>query len=234
MSSPNFELSSNLYKVYPLTRWGKVDVLWCSETTIHKRGWTIGRPEVGSVTFKLVPASAPLSLMPFRIGPRGSLHHVHCHFLSADGMIRRNIEQALIKTLRNFVEPSVQTTVEWQNSYHERRVYVLLVAEMSGSCRLAADCLYDMHPRSGRSRKQSGNQTAEIVDRVQDLVSVVVKNLEKQLSVENSCLDEFLQDQLVVFQCLENGKAQVCAGAEPTLHTKTARVSHLLRQKHSI
>ena len=56
------------------------------------------------------------------------------------------------------------------------------------------------------------------------LVSKVMKDLKKELK-HGGCVDEYMQDQLVVFQALAAGKAEVDRGIdrEATLHTKTAR-----------
>lgn len=69
--------------------------------------------------------------------------------------------------------------------------------------------------------KTKGSKNDEIYGK---LVSKVVRDLKRELK-HDGCVDEYMQDQLVVFQALAAGKAAVVAGKdqEASLHTKTAR-----------
>ena len=60
--------------------------------------------------------------------------------------------------------------------------------------------------------------------RCEKLVTKVVKGLKQELK-NGGCVDEYMQDQLVVFQALAAGKAEIDdgKGKDATLHTKTAR-----------
>lgn len=89
---------------------------------------------------------------------------------------------------------------------------MLLVAETSNGYRLGRDWLYD--------QKTKGFKVEETCEK---LVLKVVNDLKRELK-HGGCVDEHMQDQLVVFQALAAGEAAIDAGKQgASLHTKTAR-----------
>ncbi|XP_077981104.1 RNA 3'-terminal phosphate cyclase-like [Glandiceps talaboti] len=88
---------------------------------------------------------------------------------------------------------------------------IIVVAETSTGCRLAGTAL----GKRGVPAQQVG----------QDAADMLVRNLQ-----HGGCVDEYLQDQLIIFMALANGKSQVMSGPI-TLHTETAiSVAEMLTQ----
>ncbi|XP_029943106.1 RNA 3'-terminal phosphate cyclase [Salarias fasciatus] len=79
---------------------------------------------------------------------------------------------------------------------------ILLVAETTGGCLLASSAL----GKRGVSPEQVGVAAAE----------ALLGNLR-----HGGCVDDFLQDQLVIFMALASGRSRIRTGP-PTLHTRTA------------
>lgn len=104
-----------------------------------------------------------------------------------------------------------------------RRLYLLLVAHTSNGWRLGRDWLYDWKmPILKKGGNLDGAQVQKIAH---DVVGKVVGDLVKE-GQAGGCVDEFLQDQLVVFQILAEGSSMVDAGKEKgkgSLHTQTVR-----------
>jgi len=99
----------------------------------------------------------------------------------------------------------------FEDSNHEKRLYLLLVAETSDGHLLGRDLLYE------RKITSPLKAVSDIVTRVSDEILEEISN--------GGCVDEYMQDQLVIFQALAKGESVVHAGTdrEPSLHTRTAR-----------
>ena len=179
-------------------------------TTLHRRGWSTGRSEMGSVTFDIVPLSCNSVLPTFSFQNRGGLDKVHVSILAPEATARNTIRDKVIAQLLAF-NPDIEILFPVDEaSGSEKRYYLLLVAETSNGYKLGRDWLFDERVR--------GLSTEQVCDK---LVSKVVKDLKKELE-HGGCVDEYMQDQIVVFQALAAGKAEVnCRQA--TLHTRTAR-----------
>lgn len=110
-----------------------------------------------------------------------------------------------------------------EESGHPKRLYLLLVAETAGGYRLGRDWLYDRKAKSYTSD-----------DVLEKLVERVVRELESEVA-HGGCVDEYMQDQVVVFQALGEGRSgvdgggggsgegRVEKGGGVSLHTRTAR-----------
>ena len=181
-------------------------------TVLHKRGWSTGGTQIGSVTFDMVPFPKAHVLPAFNLFKRGGLTKVRVSVLAPGATARKYIRGSVIKQLLA-IEPELEIVFPVDDdSNNEKRWYLLLVAETSEGYRLGRDWLYD--------RKTKGIKTDETCEQ---LVSKVVKDLRRELQ-HGACVDEYMQDQLVVFQALANGLAAVDTGKQQaSLHTKTAR-----------
>ncbi|KAL2044053.1 hypothetical protein N7G274_003576 [Stereocaulon virgatum] len=182
-------------------------------TTLHKRGWSSGRNQVGSVTFAIEPLYSASTLPTFVFQDRGSLAKVHVSIL-VPGVSIRNIVRNMVTTklLAFYPDIDILFPVD-EDSRSDKRLYILLVAETSNGYRLGCDWLFDM--------KSKGSAVEQKCER---LVSKVIKDLKRELE-HGGCVDEYMQDQLVIYQALVVGRAQVDGGKgkEGTLHTRTAR-----------
>lgn len=182
-------------------------------TSLHKRGWSTGRSEIGSVTFDIEPLPQAFVLPTFSFQDRGELAKVHVSVLAPEATARNRIRDKVTAQLLAY-SPEIEILFPVdENSGSEKRLYLLLVAETSNGYRLGRDWLFD--------EKARGLSMEQLCER---LVSKVMKDLKKELK-HGGCVDEYMQDQTVVFQALAAGKAEVDCGIEreATLHTKTAR-----------
>ena len=181
--------------------------------TLHKRGWSTGRTEIGSVTFDIEPLPRAFVLPAFSFQDRGELAKVHVSILAPQATARNTIRDKVTAQLLAYSpETEILFPVD-EKSGSEKRLYLLLVAETSNGYRLGRDWLFD--------EKARGLSTEQVCEK---LVSKVMKDLKKEMK-HGGCVDEYMQDQIVVFQALAAGKAEVDCGVdrEATLHTRTAR-----------
>lgn len=190
--------------------------------SLHSRGWSIGRQDTGSIDFIITPLAEGACIRPFSLNTNKKqkkdvpmeIDKIEVSILApreARKLIRRETRDALAQA---FPDVSINVVLD-EDSQHAKRLYLLLVAHTSdadGRHRLGRDWLYD--------HKITNHQVA-----VKNLVHTLVG----QLSVEvnsGSTVDEFLQDQLVVFQALARGKTVVTPGREKkkgSLHAQTAK-----------
>ncbi|MCJ1483357.1 hypothetical protein MMC06_003524 [Schaereria dolodes] len=181
--------------------------------TLHHRGWSMGRANIGSVTFDITPRAYESPLPAFSFILRGDICKFHVSILAptvaARGRIREKVTEQL---LTRYPKGEIHFPVD-EDSKHIKRLYLLIVAETSNSYRLGRDWLFD--------EKIKLNAIEESIDR---LVSRVVSELKQELA-HGGCVDEYMQDQLVIFQALAEGSSVVDYGQGKTasLHTQTAR-----------
>ena len=183
-------------------------------TTLHNRGWSNGRSEIGSVTFDIAPLPPTFVLPTFSFQHKGELIKVHVSILAPKAKTRNSIRDEMTAQLLAY-NPDIEILFPVdENTGSEKRLYLLIVAESSNGYRLGRDWLFD-----GRTR--GGSITEQVCEK---LVSKVIKDFKREME-HGGCVDEYMQDQLVVFQTLAAGKAEVDygIGQEATLHTKTAR-----------
>ena len=181
-------------------------------TVLHKRGWSTGGTQIGSVIFDVTPFRRGDVLPNFDFQRRGEVTKVHVSILAPGVKARNTIRDNAIAQLLT-LDPEIEILFPVdEDSRNEKRWYLLLVAETSGGCRLGRDWLYDLKTKGVKIE-----QTCE------NLVSKVIKDLKRELS-HGGCVDEYMQDQLVVFQALANGRANIDSGkGDAFLHTQTAR-----------
>ena len=174
------------------------------------RGWSTGRATVGKVTFDITPMAQGCALPGFSCQERGHLVKIHVSTFAPNTQFRASIRERVTKALyRLDNKAKIEFAVD-EDSGHNKRLYLLLVAETSGGHRLGRDWLFD--------EKINEEKPHRTVDR---LVSKVVQDLNAELA-HGGCVDEYLQDQLVIFQALAKGKSKIDGGS-PSLHTLTAR-----------
>lgn len=177
---------------------------------LHNRGWCHGRSEVGSVTVDITPLKPGSSLPAFSFTGRGEVTKILVSILASGKTTRTSIRDKVTEqVLKRHPDIDILFPVD-EDSRDGKRLYLLLVAETSSGYRLGRDWLYDRKISSPKS--------------VGDLVSRVVDDLEQELA-HGGCVDEFLQDQLVVFQALAEGGGFVDLGKgkAASLHTRTVR-----------
>jgi RNA 3'-terminal phosphate cyclase (ATP) len=188
-------------------------------SSLHSRGWSQGGTQLGSVTYTVTPISTPLPA--FQLIDRGDIISVKAtiiapkaceqHFRDELDMMFENREEAIFGDREPMVE------VVFENSRHDKRFYLLLVATTTTGVKLGRDWLYDHAVKVGRSEVIMSSMTKKVF---RDLIAEIE---------HGGCVDEFLKDQLVVFQALAKGRSVVNAGrtkegpVESSLHAKTAQ-----------
>lgn len=200
---------------------------------VTKRGWITGRSEVGSVTFGITPVTPGWSLPAFELGDRGKIKSLQAMILAP-----RWSQTHFQRLLREAVDGSRQLkdlplTIDFEESGHPRRIYLLLVATAESGVKLGRDWLFGSDgnfrgPSRARNSKSAKAPSDGSVEDVEKTVSKVVNDLCSELK-HGGCVDEHMRDQLIVFQALARGKSFVDGGKRegelvgPSLHTRTAQ-----------
>ena len=195
----------------------KVGVPVDVKVEVVRRGWAGNVQEVGEVkiTIERKSTDGGSCLEAFEVKKRGEIEKVAVSVVASPAETRRRV----IERIRDVVKRrlGVETDVHVDDdSGDDRRFYGLLVAQTTNGWRLGRDFL-----GSGAKLKDSGQ-----LDRLIDgSVKKVVDELETEVK-SGGCVDEYMQDQLVIFQALARGSSMVDAGegrGQGALHTKTVR-----------
>ncbi|CAO1596719.1 hypothetical protein XANCAGTX0491_000551 [Xanthoria calcicola] len=176
---------------------------------IIKRGWSSGRADVGAVRFDLTALPSKSKLSEFHFLDRGDVTRMHVSILASDSAARNGLKNLVIeRLLARHPDVEIVFPIE-EDTKNGARLYLLIVAETSNGYRLGRDCLWE--------RKSNASM-------LETVANTVTKQLEEELQ-RGGCVDEYMQDQLVVFQALAEGRSVVDSGKDmyATLHTRTAR-----------
>lgn len=199
------------------------------QDTEHKlrRGWSHGRQQIGEVSFLIHPLRPGQTLNPLLLpSRRGHVTRIDITIIAHGLMTRRLVQQMTEQSLESSF-PTVEGSIfRSEESGDSKRLYLLLVAHTESGFSIGRDLLYD-----GRI----GKGTAGIQVAVDSLVKDVVAGLDEELAsdVDDTsggvrCLDAHMQDQVVVYMALAEGrsrcdKVKESADRVPTLHARTAR-----------
>ncbi|KAI4659424.1 uncharacterized protein J4E78_005852 [Alternaria triticimaculans] len=189
---------------------------------IHSRGWSQGSATVGSVTYTISPMKERLSA--FQLLDRGEIISVTATIIApkdTERQFREELDVMFERRQSRFfgdtVDHNNRVETTFEDSHHDKRYYLLLVATTSTGMKLGRDWLYDRGFRAGK---------------LEHVIPTIVKKVSDDLLTEiehGGCVDEYLRDQLVVFQALAKGRSKVYGGKrkdvlmEPSLHAKTAQ-----------
>lgn len=196
---------------------------------LEYRGWSHGTRQIGSVKFTVTPLPLGKSLKE----PEWPLERGTITKIDVSLLVPEHIQEPLTNKLKFCIDrvfPGVNVNfLLVDDSKHKARNYTLLVAHTSSGLRFGRDWLYD-----GKTRDKSADDLAtEIATRVVDELDAEVR--------KGGVVDEYLQDQLVVFQALASGTSSIPRTVETltsdkdrpdrtdepfgdgTLHTTTAR-----------
>lgn len=178
------------------------------------RGWSHGTPEVGSAKFFITPLRPGQALRePAWPSEHGTISSIAISLLVPKHIIQP-LKTALLFEL-SLVFPDVEAEfVTVEDSRHKARIYTLLVAHTSTGLRFGRDWLYDLKTRD----KKPDDLATEISQRVVDELDVEVR--------KGGVVDEYLQDQLVVFQALAEGKSCI-PGTLEALTSQKNRVDNM-------
>jgi len=190
------------------------------EAVVQSRGWSQGSTSLGSVTYTITPLNTKLHA--FQLTHRGDIVCIKAVVIAprdTEQQFREELDVMFEKREARFFGPdpsSVDVEVTFEDSRHEKRYYILLVATASTGVKLGRDWLYDGGVRPGKTER---------------IVPTMVKRVSNDLLGEmahGGCVDEYMRDQLVVFQTLACGRSRVSGGMKadafvsPSLHAQTA------------
>ncbi|KAF2853812.1 RNA 3'-terminal phosphate cyclase [Plenodomus tracheiphilus IPT5] len=197
-------------------------------STLHSRGWSQGSTTLGTITYTITPLASPLPA--FHLTNRANITSITATIIApkhTEQHFRDELDIMFTKREARFFSPTIsaatattppppEINVTFEDSHHDKRYYILFVATSSTGTKLGRDWLYDLPIRPGKTEK---------------IVPAMVKKVSDDLLVEiehGGCVDEYLRDQLVVFQALAEGRSRVCGGekggvgVQMSLHAKTA------------
>lgn len=207
------------------------------EVVLEKRSWNQGASGIGSFTLQIPPRSG-MPLPAFRYAPQTltaapakptNLRAIFIAPSSCHEHFRKILLPALVHHFGHCILPDTSSDsnkkpmIECEDSQHDKRMYFILIAtvpsadEKCSSYILARDWLYD--------RKISCQLRATT-----EMVEGVTKDLAEEWC-SGTWVDEHMRDQLVIFQALAQGRAEVFPGwkdgdmerlREASLHAKTA------------
>ena len=192
------------------------------KTTVHKRGWSIGHAGRGSVTFDFQPLKRPFKIPAFKMMQRGAITKVYVSILAPDAKAHEIIKAKVTEGMDDHL-PHVQieySVVEISGDL--KRLYLLIVAETETGYRLGCDSLLGgIVPKNARRKSKTAN--CQAAEQAEWLATKVVEDLKREIA-HGGCIDTHMQDQIVVFQALADGRSEIdCGSLEATLHTETAR-----------
>lgn len=203
------------------------------EARLNKRGWSHGGSSIGSFTLE-IPARQTLTLPAFELFPSDPAtkptlpSRLDMTFLApatAHSHLRSLLPLYIEHTFgRGYSEENYNMSLTCEDSKHDKRFYLLIVATMPTSSttpsspatyKLGRDCLYN---RKVRSPEQVAIELAD----------QVTKDLHAEWS-SGAYVDEHMRDQLVVFQGLAESGSRIYGGRaetgemrEASLHARTA------------
>jgi RNA 3'-terminal phosphate cyclase (ATP) len=174
----------------------------------RSRGWSTGRTEMGAVAFTVTPFANGASLGAFRLTNRGDITKFEAFVLGPRNS-DKHVHRELKKALEAVDLDRVPLAVAFELSGHEKRLYVLLVAHTTTGLRLGRDHLFQ-------------ERFSSLEYAIPKLAQRAVDDLKLELD-HGGCVDEYMLDQLAVYQALAKGKSVIEHGTMNTsLHAKTA------------
>ena len=169
-----------------------------------------GRVEVDVPVFPKRKEQSLLPFPPIQLTERGDVEHIQIRSFHA-GKLPKHLAVKMSKAAKTYLHEHLQSlmdhiTVEEEIVTEEKAVGsglgILLVARTSTGCLLGGSSLCSPKQKAD----QAGIMAAkELVDTLQD----------------GGCVDEWMQDQLILYMALAGGTSTVLTGSL-TLHTQTA------------
>jgi RNA 3'-terminal phosphate cyclase (ATP) len=180
--------------------------------TLTRRGWTIGPTNRGHITFTINPIKPGEALSARDQDTRFSdakdyeVSHIDATVIVPPSL-HREFEETLRRDLGDLFPGVPMHTKKLEDSEHESRVYILLVAISESGLRWGRDILYAL-PKNKKAKSK------KVVSPVDDAVRKVTKGLFEEVR-NRSQLDSHAQDQVVVFQALAKGLTSFPRRQEP-------------------
>jgi RNA 3'-terminal phosphate cyclase (ATP) len=190
------------------------------DVDIKKRGWTNGRTiQIGEVGIKVHPLERGTKIPAFELKERGFISKIAISILAGTEAMRLAlIEEATRLLLEKHPNLPPAQLVLNENSGDPKRLYVLLVAHTSNGYRLGRDWLFDEKIKGALNESQTELIAKKMGQRVVEELAADIAH--------GGCVDEYMRDQLVVFETLAAGTSYVDGGVGTgggSLHAKTCR-----------
>lgn len=187
---------------------------------IRTRGWTHGRAlQIGQVDVRVYPLGTGAKIPAFEFRERGAISNIAISVLAGTEAMRMAlVEQATTQIRDRYPGLPPAEVVVNEDSGDPKRLYILLVAHTSNGYRLGRDWLYDEKIKGSLKASHTEPMAKKMVQKVVDDLAVEI--------AQGGCVDEYLRDQLVVFETLADGRSHVNGGGdtrEVSLHTRTCR-----------
>ncbi|KAG0645190.1 RNA 3 -terminal phosphate cyclase [Hyphodiscus hymeniophilus] len=169
---------------------------------LEYRGWSHGSIQVGSARFQIAPLSPGQTLKsPEWPKTPGTISKIDISII-----VPRDLQEPLKRSLDfelDLVFPGVElNALLVEDSRHKARIYTLLVAHTTSGLRLGHDWLYD-----SKTKDKDANEIAT------EIAQKVVDGLDAEIR-KGGTVDEYLQDQLIVFQALAEGISSIPGSVE--------------------
>jgi RNA 3'-terminal phosphate cyclase (ATP) len=169
---------------------------------LEHRGWSHGSVQLGSAKFQIFPLP-PGQTIKAPEWPKG-LGTISK--IDASVIVPKDLIESLKTSLQSEVDlvfPGIELNfVVVDDSRHRARMYTLLVAHTTTGLRFGRDWLYD---------KKSKDKTPDKL--ATEIAQQVVDELDAEIR-KGGTVDEYLQDQLIVFQALAEGRSSIPGSAE--------------------
>ncbi|EON95913.1 putative rna 3 -terminal phosphate cyclase protein [Phaeoacremonium minimum UCRPA7] len=192
------------------------------ERQLKQRGWSLGSMSRGNIHFRIQPLKIGEQLRlkePSRTDPNAKDFEVKAIDVSI--VVPADMHELLTRALAKDLEmlfPDAEINFKViDDSRNDARMYVLLVAR-SETLRWGRDLLYAAQ-RKGKSKSMLSDSISR----------QVCKELYEELST-GGVVDEFLQDQLVVFQALADGKTSFPRSEIPEGSPQTSSASSIVAE----
>ncbi|KXJ94132.1 RNA 3'-terminal phosphate cyclase-domain-containing protein [Microdochium bolleyi] len=194
------------------------------ETRLLTRGWAQGSQRQGAVWFKIKPIRPGQTLRPRAEtaqcrqaqptpGTIPKLDRIDISLI-VPSSIRSDLQNAIVEDLDTLFPDTAVHFILNEDSGHESRIYILLVAHDTTGTSTAPGTASSQHRRWGRdfsgygreflydSKSRKKMSAAQLCTGIS---KTVCKDLCEELS-KGGVVDEYLQDQLVVFQAIAEGR----------------------------
>lgn len=175
---------------------------------LRKRGWSLGPQTKGHVCFRIRPVELGAKMRLLKPWEKAAsddgfeVQRVLVTILAPTNM-HSHLTNALAKGLDDHF-PNVDVEFkDPEESGHDSRMYVLLTAYGKTGLRWGRDFLYNRNRKKKTLEKLSSEISLQVVKDLYDEVS------------RRGVVDEFLQDQLVVFQALAEGESSFRRDEDP-------------------
>lgn len=165
----------------------------------------------GNVVLKI--SDEKCELRPIILTDRGEIKTINIRIYIGKNMsedIMDYIESECLENLKEFdkVEFNIKKKFSGYNCGG-----IIVWAETATGCRLGSSKLFTI--------KKNKNKEILTLTQYKALDKFIGKEAALEFTSYKGCVDVYLQDQLIIYMALANGKSQILTG-ELTLHTKTA------------